>query len=88
MTCLTRPVAVSQTSIVMARAGSVRTRLRSLAHGPVRIQNAWFCHRYQVGRTVGPLVGDASSERLIQEGVDIEVGCGHLVDCDLCMRLS
>ena len=56
MTCLTRPVARSQTSTTSAIAGSARTWLGSLAQGPVRIQNASSSHRYQVGRMVGPLV--------------------------------
>src|SRR4029453_7660559 len=55
MTCLTRPVARSQTSTTIAIAGSVRTRAGSVAQGPGRIQNASSSHRYQVGRTVGPL---------------------------------
>jgi hypothetical protein len=56
MTCWTRPVARSQTSITIAMAGSARTRAGSVAQGPVRIQTAPSSHRYQVGRTVGPLV--------------------------------
>src|SRR4029453_1205748 len=56
ITCRTRPVARSQTSITIAIAGSARTRLGSGAQGPGRIQNAPSSHRYQVGRTVGPLV--------------------------------
>ena len=48
-------MARSQTSTTIA-IGSACTRLGSVAQGPVRIQNAPSSHRYQVGRTVGPLV--------------------------------
>jgi integrase len=66
MTYWTRPVARSQTSITIAMAGSACTRAGSVAQGPVRIQNAPSSHRYQVGRTVGPLVATrAKAYRLL-----------------------
>lgn len=54
--CLVSPVARSIVSTASATRGSRPTSLRTVDHGPVRIQNACSSHKNQTGRTWGPCV--------------------------------